>query len=102
MHAGLQGPCKPESMLVIMEIIKAANTIAESLDAVVFIYSGPIDDIGFGCLIESMQPSDDQPKRQNAILFLTTYGGNAESAYRIARLLQTITEKFYLCISLKM
>jgi len=80
------------------EIIEAANAISTSLDAAVFVYSGSIDDKGLGLLVGAMKASGEQPVRQNSILFLTTYGGNASEAYRIARLLQTITHKFYLCI----
>ena len=87
------GPMKPRE-----EVIEAANAISESLDAVVFVYSGPIDGEGFGRLVESMQVSEEQPARRNSILFLTTHGGNAGQAYRIARLLQTITDQFYLCV----
>ena len=85
-------------MAVPKGIIEAANAIAESLEAAVFVYSGSIDSEGFGRLVESMQPSDAQPMRPNAIMFLTTYGGDAGQAYRIARLLQTVTNKFYLCV----
>ena len=80
------------------EIVEAANAVAESLDAAVFVYSGSIDSEGFGRLIESMQTSDAQPVRKNAIVFLTTHGGDAGPAYRIARILQTIADRFYLCI----
>ena len=80
------------------EAIEVANAISASLDAAVFIYSGSIDGEGFGHLIGTMHPSEEQPARRNAILFLTTHGGNAGQAYRIARVLQTITDKFYLCV----
>ncbi len=80
------------------EIIEAANAVSASLDAAVFIYSGSIDGEGFGHLVGTMQPSDEQPMRRNAVLFLTTHGGNAGQAYRIARLLQTMTNQFYLCV----
>ncbi|MDE0004416.1 MAG: hypothetical protein OXQ29_17135 [Rhodospirillaceae bacterium] len=79
-------------------IVEAANAVADSLDAAVFVYSGAIDGEGFGRLVETIQPSDEQPARRNSIMFLTTFGGNAGPAYRIARLLQTITRKFYLCV----
>ena len=31
-------------------------------------------------------------------MFLTTYGGHADQAYQIARLLQSLSAKFYLCV----
>ncbi len=80
------------------KIIDAANAVSRALDAAVFVYSGPIDEEGFGRLVASMQSSDAQPARRNSILFLTTYGGDAGQAYRIARLLQSISDKFYLCV----
>ena len=80
------------------EINKAANAVAESLDAMVFVYSGSIDHKGYGGVLKTMEISDEQPARQNAMLFLTTYGGHAGQAYRIARLFQTISDKFYLCV----
>ena len=80
------------------EINKAANAVAESLDAAVFVYSGSIDHKGYGGLLKTMEISAEQPVRRNAVLFLTTYGGHAGQAYRIARLFQTFTDKFYLCV----
>ena len=80
-------------------VTEAANAVAESLDAMVFVYSGSIDNKGYGGLFKTIEPSDKGlPLRPNTVLFLTTYGGNADSAYRIARLLQNLTNKFYLCV----
>ncbi len=36
--------------------------------------------------------------RKNSILFLTTYGGDAVHAYKIARFLQITSDRFYLCV----
>ena len=80
------------------KIIRFANAISKSLDTAVFFYSGEIDDEGFGRLVEAAQPSDEQPQRKNSVLFLTTLGGDANAAYRIARLLQSMTDRFYLCV----
>ncbi len=65
-------------------VTEAADAVSASLDAAVFVYSGSIDNDGLGRLIEAMQLSDEQPARPNAIMFLTTYGGHAGQAYRIA------------------
>ena len=46
------------------KVIEAANAIADSLDARVFLYSGRIDGDGFVKLVSQMQPSDAQPNRQ--------------------------------------
>ena len=80
------------------EIKEAANAVAKSLNAMVFVYSGAIDQKGWGGLVKALEPSDEQPIRSHAILFLTKYGGLADQAYRIARLFQSITSKFYLCV----
>lgn len=79
----------------------AATKLAEALDSRIFVYSGPIDQPSFGDLMRAMQPSDSQPHRPNSLLFLTTQGGLANSAYQIARLFQTTSEKFSLCIPAK-
>jgi len=75
-----------------------ANAVSQSLDAAVYVYSGGIDGSGYGRLIESMQISDEQPKKENSLLILTTNGGLADSAYQIARILQETSEKVILCI----
>ena len=81
------------------EINERANAVAALLDAAVFVYSGSIDDEGYGGLITAIDPSDEQPAKRNIFLFLTTYGGQASHAYLIARLLQNIAQdKFYLCV----
>lgn len=62
-------------------VTEAANAVAESLDAMVFVYSGSIDNKGYGGLFKTTEPSDKGlPLRPNTVLFLTTYGGNADSA----------------------
>ena len=76
----------------------AANAVAEKFDANVFVYSGGIDYKGFGSLVQTMQPSTERPLRSNSILFLTTRGGLANAAYQIARLIQNMSGKFYLCL----
>ncbi len=80
------------------QITEAANAVAESLDAAVYVYRGDINVDGYGLLLGAIQPSDEQPERPNSILFMTTLGGDAGAAYRIARLLQNISEKLYLCV----
>ncbi len=88
-------------MTVNKKVKKYANKVSKDLDAMVFVYSGAIDQKGLGSLIKSMQLSDHQPIKPNSLLFLTTLGGNAEHAYQIARLMQTISQNFYLCVPAK-
>lgn len=85
-------------MPISKDLNKAANAVSELLDAAVFVYSGKIDKRGLGKLIATMETSEEQPFLSNALLFLTTYGGDASQAYRIARTFQNFREKFYLCI----
>lgn len=67
------------------EIVEAADVVANARDADVYLYVGDLDyphDIKFGRMIRS------HATRKNALLFLSTLGGDADSAYRIARSLQ--------------
>ena len=70
------------------KVREAANAVAEEMDARVFVYSGSIDSIGFSRVVRAMQPSANQPHRANSLLVLTTHGGDAGAAYKIARLFQ--------------
>lgn len=86
-------------MTVPKELNELANAVADSLDAAVFVYSGSIDHKGYGGLISAIETSDEQPPKSNVCMFLTTYGGHADQAYRIARILQNITNgAFHLCV----
>ncbi|MEM8589891.1 MAG: hypothetical protein AAGG65_17665 [Pseudomonadota bacterium] len=85
-------------MIVDEEITAMATAIASETNSRIHVYSGPIDDGGYGRLIESMQPSEEQPFRDNVILILTTNGGLAGSAYKIARTLQRTSTEFSLYV----
>ena len=80
------------------EIGALAKAVSDELDARVFVYSGGIDGRGYAELVQAMQPTDRQPNRQNSLLILTTNGGLANSAFQIARLLQTTSAKFNLFV----
>lgn len=75
--------------------IKAWNAaIAEAIeehDADIYIYSGPIDDAGFGGITKAFA---DGKERDNALLILVTNGGLANPAYQIARFFQSQYENF--------
>jgi hypothetical protein len=75
------------------EIRELAQSIAASEKADIYLYSGPINENGFGSLIGAFKRQHDA-----AILILTTNGGSANAAYRIARWLQTIYGKFTVLI----
>lgn len=67
-------------------------------DAAVILYNGPIDYYGFGELLEALEPSDEQPEKKNVVLLLTTFGGDANAGYQIARTLQEAYDKIILYV----
>lgn len=74
-----QGMAKPK------EAVQLANELADSQDCDVFVYSAPFErgnDMRVIGLLGSRQ------LRKNALLFLTSNGGDADAAYRIARAFQ--------------
>ena len=78
------------------QLTNAANTVADNFDARVVAYSGDIENVGVGRLLEALRLDDTT--RPNTFFILTTNGGQADAAYRIARLLQIISKKFYLFV----
>ncbi len=77
------------------EAAAAAQAIADNLNARVIVYSGYIDYAGVGQLLQTIS---DGEERENTFFVLTTVGGDARAAYRIARLFQLVSKKFYLCV----
>ena len=78
------------------KLTEAANTVAQQFDSRVVAYSGDIENVGVGRLLESLRLED--ATRPNTFLVLTTNGGQADAAYRIARLLQIVSKRFYLFV----
>lgn len=74
----------------------AANHLAEATDSDVLLYSGPIDHPFDISVVNSCRR---RRRRKNVILVLVTFGGDADSAFRIARCLQTKYERFTLLVS---
>lgn len=70
------------------------NATSNEYDADIYLYSGSIDHAGFGNLVQAYLPQS----RKNAILMLTTYGGLANSAYKIAKFLQSNYENLFVVI----
>jgi hypothetical protein len=68
-------------------VADAASDAAQSETADIYLYNGPISDAGFAKIMSAVAPSNGASK---AILLLTTYGGAADPAYRIARWFQRL------------
>jgi len=67
---------------------------ADVHDADIYLYSGPIDDRGFGRLAGAVTQAS-AGTRDRAILILVTNGGLANSAYQIARFMQKMYPEFW-------
>jgi hypothetical protein len=73
-----------------------ATLIAEQQDADVVLFNGAVYRQGIDQIIEQFIA---RRRRQNVLLILVTQGGNADSAYRLARYLQSNYETFMLYVS---
>ncbi len=73
--------------------MEAAKAVAEEYDADVYLYSGSIDESGFGRIVSEVAQAKS---RDNALLILTTRGGDANAAYNIARVFQKTYKGFLL------
>lgn len=74
------------------DVIRLADAVADEMDAAVFVYSGGIDERGHAMMLRSLQ--ENPKKRKNAVLVLTTGGGSANAAYKIAKRLQSGFDDF--------
>jgi len=68
-----------------------AKGVALKEQADLYFYNGPIDDRGYIEILKALSESDNAEK---AILLITTFGGQAEPAYRIARFFQRSYKDF--------
>lgn len=59
------------------------NTISGSNEADLYVYGGPLERQFEQRMLFTVQHKKD--RRKNAVLFLDTYGGHADAAYKIAR-----------------
>jgi hypothetical protein len=74
--------------------LKSRIEAAESdYQADIYLYSGPIDDKGYGQLVGALV--SPEPKL-NSLLILTTNGGQGSTAYQIARLFHKTYDQFFL------
>ncbi|WP_434684969.1 SDH family Clp fold serine proteinase [Pseudanabaena minima] len=72
------------------------QSVIDELDADAFLYSADISEENADKLIQTIR--DQSPKRENVVLILSTYGGDPDAAYRIARILKQAYKKFTLVV----
>lgn len=75
---------------------KVIEAIQGDLKADLFLYSAEISEQATDCLIKFVR--EQQNKKENVVLILTTYGGDAHSAYRLTRFLKRTYKKFILFV----
>ena len=74
-----------------VDLEKCVQMLAEEQNADIWLYSGPINDFGFGEIIKNFP---GRKKGKNALLILVTNGGLANAGYQIASLFQSHYDKF--------
>jgi hypothetical protein len=77
------------------DLCDAAKLASQHYQADIFLYSGPIDDRGFGDLASQIA---QHKTHDRCLLILTTNGGDAGAAYKIARIIQKMYKDFFLYI----
>lgn len=71
-----------------------ARELADKFDTDIFLYNGPIAEDMYGKIVEQIV----RRKRRDILLILVTLGGEANAAYRIARLFQQTSRKFTILV----
>jgi len=77
-------------------VVELATQISRARDADVLLYNGRIDRPFDDTVIDLVRK---RRRRTNILLMLSTYGGNPDAAYRIARCLQTHYTKFTVVVA---
>jgi hypothetical protein len=73
------------------EALEALDAVEAALDGDVVIYNGPINEDGYGQFVAATRGIK---ALRRIVLVLVTYGGSADSAYRIARFAQNYFRDF--------
>lgn len=68
-----------------------ALRVAKAEASDILLYNGPINEEGLGGVIECF---DRGSQHESVILILSSFGGSANSAFRLARVLQSVYRKF--------
>jgi hypothetical protein len=76
-------------------VISALDKAERQFDADIVVYNGPINEDGYGQFVQATK--NVKPERK-LMLVLVTYGGSADSAYRIARYAQNFFRDFLLFV----
>lgn len=79
----------------ISKAVELATRVAEETQTDIYFYSGEINEEGWDSLLREFGSAEKSP---NSNLMLTTYGGDINFAYRIARLLQKYSNEFVVSI----
>lgn len=74
-----------------------AKEIAAEADADLLLYAGPVSRHGFEHVEECLR--ERKAKRKNVLLFVTTFGGDAHAAFRIARCLGARYGRFSIVVT---
>src|SRR5215213_3599550 len=81
--------------LALPSLAMLLKAVSDKLDADMFLYSGRLEKDGAIQFIEVAQPHKN---KKNVVLILTTYGGTADAAYKMARHLKRSYERFILFV----
>jgi hypothetical protein len=95
MPRSCDGQRRSEALVKPVDFNAALEAAEKSYDADIYLYNAPIGDNGFSELTRAVKNKQPTSGRQNCVLILVTFGGLANSAYQIARLLATTYTKFY-------
>lgn len=77
------------------EALKQARKYGEDNNADIYLFNGPVGESAYGSFFQAIPK---QGVKDTAILIIATYGGVANSAYRISRLFQSMYSKFHIVI----
>ena len=77
-------------------LANSVQEITSELEADIFLYSAAISDVNADKLINEIKQT--LPKRNNVALIMTTYGGDPDAAFRIARYLRRKYKHFTLFV----
>jgi len=78
-----------------LNLARAAAAVSQKFEADVYFYSGRISRANVGRLLNEYESAQH---RENCVVVLTTYGGDPDAAYILARFFKRAYGRFTLCI----